>query len=199
MVKRPSLKPRPDDRDESLPADGAKTAPTPGKARAGWRRAGSTAPTPPAARQTPSREASDAEPYSPASTLLARFVTLLTVGFTVFLVVFSPLRSWMHQQEQSRELAARISQVKAQNEALEQEIERYQDPDYIARQARERLGYVRPGEITYIVVDPPGASTPPHSKGWMGKDTNDLPWFAQVVEGIKTASIPPAPVASKKN
>lgn len=181
-----------------MPANDAKTAPAPGKAKAGWRRAGSAPSTPPAARQTSPRGISDAETYSPASTRLARFVTLLTVGFTVFLVVFSPLRSWMHQQEQSRELAAQISQVKVQNEALEQEIERYQDPDYIARQARERLGYVRPGEVTYIVVDPPGASAPPYSKGWMGKDTNDLPWFTQVVEGIKTASIPPASVAGKK-
>lgn len=136
--------------------------------------------------RTPAAEA-------PGSTRIARLLTLAAVALAVFLVVFSPLRSWMDQQQQARSLAAQIAQVKAQNAELEAEIKRYQDPEYISRQARERLGYVKPGEITYVVVDPPGAKEPQLTSGWTDKDTNDLPWFRQIVVGLEVAGAAPAP------
>lgn len=141
------------------------------------------------AKTTPRTPAAEA----PGSTRIARLLTLAAVALAVFLVVFSPLRSWMEQQQQARSLAAQIAQVKAQNAELEAEIKRYQDPEYISRQARERLGYVKPGEITYVVVDPPGAKKPQLTSGWTDKDTNDLPWFRQIVAGLEVAGAAPAP------
>lgn len=139
-----------------------------------------------------------ATPRTPAteftgSTRIARILTLAAVALAVFLVVFSPLRSWMDQQQQARSLAAQIAQVKAQNAELEAEIKRYKDPEYISRQARERLGYVKPGEITYVVVDPPGAKKPQLTSGWTDKDANDLPWYRQIVVGLEVAGAAPAP------
>lgn len=93
----------------------------------------------------------------------------------------------MEQQEQARALAAEIAKTKAENEALSEEISRYNDPEYISRQARERLGYVKPGETTYVVIDPPGVEKPPLTSGWIEKDTDDLPWFELIVEGIEVA------------
>ena len=142
-------------------------------------------------RQFPTIRTAAAE--APGSTRIARLLTLAAVALAVFLVVFSPLRSWMDQQQQARSLAAQIAQVKAQNAELEAEIKRYQDPEYISRQARERLGYVKPGEITYVVVDPPGAKKPQLTSGWTDKDTNDLPWFRQIVAGLEVAGAAPAP------
>lgn len=113
---------------------------------------------------------------------------LAVVGLAVFLVVFSPLKSWMEQQQQARELAAEIARTKAENEILEEEIARYQDPEYVSRQARERLGFVKPGETTYVVIDPPGQAKPKVTSGWVEKDTNDLPWFGLIVEGLQVAS-----------
>ena len=37
----------------------------------------------------------------------------------------------------------------------------------IEKLAREKLGYVRPGETAYVVLDPPGAANPP---SWRRKD-----------------------------
>lgn len=198
-MKRPSLKPRqPSDAEKPTPhgsatsnASAQKTGKTgqsgkPGKAEKTGKTVDSafsrtkTTPRPPAAE-------------APGSTRIARLLTLAAVALAVFLVVFSPLRSWMDQQQQARSLAAQIAQVKAQNAELEAEIKRYQDPEYISRQARERLGYVKPGEITYVVVDPPGAKKPQLTSGWTDKDTNDLPWFRQIVAGLEVAGAAPAP------
>ena len=192
-MKRPSLKPR-------QPAGAEKPSPHGSAAsNASARKHGKTGqtgkPGKPVdsafsrAKTTPHTPAAEA----PGSTRIARLLTLAAVALAVFLVVFSPLRSWMDQQQQARSLAAQIAQVKAQNAELEAEIKRYQDPEYISRQARERLGYVKPGEITYVVVDPPGAKKPQLTSGWTDKDTNDLPWFRQIVAGLEVAGAAPAP------
>ncbi|WP_295028574.1 septum formation initiator family protein [uncultured Mobiluncus sp.] len=198
-MKRPSLKPRqPSDADKPTPHGSAapnasarkprKTGQSgkPGKPEKTGKPVDSAFSRAKTTPRTPAAEA-------PGSTRIARILTLAAVALAVFLVVFSPLRSWMDQQQQARSLAAQIAQVKAQNAELEAEIKRYQDPEYISRQARERLGYVKPGEITYVVVDPPGAKKPQLTSGWTDKDTNDLPWFRQIVVGLEVAGAAPAP------
>ena len=37
---------------------------------------------------------------------------------------------------------------------MQRQLDLWNDPDYISTQARERLGFVRPGETQYTVVDP---------------------------------------------
>lgn len=187
-MKRPSLKPRqPSDAAQPTPRGSAQSGAAP--RRAGKNSRQNAAPTSPAVKAPSRPRVEDA----PGSTRLARILTLAAVALAVFLVVFSPLRSWMDQQQQARALAAQIAQVKAQNAELEAEIKRYRDPEYISRQARERLGYVKPGEVTYVVVDPPGAEKPQLTSGWTDKDTNDLPWFRQIVTGLEVAGAAPAP------
>lgn len=195
-MKRPSLKPspaagerQPASRDSAGPSASARKTGQSGKPGKPEKTGKPVDSAFSRAKTTPRTPAAEA----PGSTRLARVLTLAAVALAVFLVVFSPLRSWMEQQQQARSLAAQIAQVKAQNAELEAEIKRYQDPEYISRQARERLGYVKPGEITYVVVDPPGAKKPQLTSGWTDKDTNDLPWFRQIVVGLEVAGVAPAP------
>ena len=121
------------------------------------------------------------------TTALGRILTLLVVAATVFLVIFSPLRSWMQQQEEARQLAQRVAEAKATNQRLEDEIKRYEDPEYIAQEARERLGYVKPGEVTYVVVDAPGEDDEAQNGGWAKEKPEDKAWFALLAEGVRVA------------
>lgn len=192
-MKRPTLKPGKPAEDNPRANGTRKTTASnkPPRERA------KTAKSSPAANQASSPRTASPRPGAPSSgvgsTVLSRILTLAAVALIVFLVVFSPLRAWMDQQQQARELAAKIEQVKAQNAELEAEIKRYDDPEYISRQARERLGYVKPGEVTYVVVDPPGVEKPQLTDGWVDKDVNDLPWYRQIVAGLEVAGAAPAP------
>ena len=121
------------------------------------------------------------------TTALGRILTLLVVAATVFLVIFSPLRSWMQQQEEARQLAQRVAEAKATNQRLEDEIKRYEDPEYIAQEARERLGYVKPGEVTYVVVDAPGEDDEAQNGGGAKEQPEDKAWFALLAEGVRVA------------
>jgi len=78
-------------------------------------------------------------------------VLVLIVGA---LVVLAPsLRVLVEQQREIAALELRVAEQQAVVDELETDIDRWQDPAYIEAQARDRLLYVYPGDITYLIVD----------------------------------------------
>jgi cell division protein FtsB len=64
------------------------------------------------------------------------------------------------KREESRQLQQRIRSLQHQNQQLGQQIKALRtDPQAIEKEARERLHYVRPGEVIYTV--PTKSATPP--------------------------------------
>ena len=89
-----------------------------------------------------------------------RNLQLSGVTVTVFLlivaalVVLAPsLRILVEQQQEIAALEQRVAEQEAALGDLEVEIDRWQDPAYIEAQARGRLLYVYPGDISYLVID----------------------------------------------
>ncbi|GAA4560323.1 FtsB family cell division protein [Pseudonocardia xishanensis] len=83
-----------------------------------------------------------------------RAAILAIVVCALALTVAVPLRNYVAQRQ---ELAA----VTAQQQALQAEVQdltdkraRLSNPDEVAAEARSRLGYVRPGEVPYVVELP---------------------------------------------
>ena len=78
-------------------------------------------------------------------------VLLLIVGA---LIVLAPsLRILVEQQQEIAALEQRVEQQQAVVDELQTDIDRWKDPAYIEAQARDRLLYVYPGDITYLIVD----------------------------------------------
>ena len=72
-----------------------------------------------------------------------------------------PIRQIISQGRDLERSQARLEEIQEQNRRLEQEIQDLQTPAGIERIARADFGYVRPGEISYVVVaqedgGPPG-------------------------------------------
>ena len=83
-----------------------------------------------------------------------RILGLLLLGALLAMLL---VPSFMQLWSQERELAAikaKVQQTQADNDAKRQQLELWSNPQYIASQARERLGYVKPGETQYSVLDP---------------------------------------------
>lgn len=51
-------------------------------------------------------------------------------------------------------IQAQITSIEKQNLELKKEIQRFQTSEYIEREAREKLGLVKPGEKVIIEVEP---------------------------------------------
>ena len=82
------------------------------------------------------------------ASILAAVICVLT------LTIAGPVRTYFSQRAEMRQLAQAEAQLREQIADLEQQKVKLADPVYIASQARERLGFVMPGEIPYQVQLP---------------------------------------------
>lgn len=119
---------------------------------------------------------------------------MLTV-LIAFVVLVPTVRAYVSQQEQQRDLNRQLTAAQEEATALENELARWQDPDYVRTQARERFGYVLPGETAYRVVDPetvvgedPIADlmASEDSRPQYAPATSD-PWYVSVWQSVEVA------------
>jgi cell division protein FtsB len=73
------------------------------------------------------------------------------------LVVLAPqLKTLVEQRQQIAQLEQRVQDAKDDLDDLDAEVARWGDPAYVEAQARDRLYYVYPGDVTYLLLDDDG-------------------------------------------
>jgi cell division protein FtsB len=122
--------------------------------------------------------------------ILAAVICVLT------LTIAGPVRTYFGQRTEMKQLEATEKQLRAQIADLEEEKVKLADPVFIAAQARERLGFVMPGDIPYQVQLPTDAAVPgaPGSEAATVKSGD--PWYTSLWHTIADAPhgvSPPAP------
>lgn len=80
-------------------------------------------------------------------------ISTLTVLVLTVVVLAPSLRIFVQQQQQIAHLRAEVQAQKDGVKELAGERARWDDPSYIEAQARERLNYVYPGEMSFLVID----------------------------------------------
>lgn len=128
--------------------------------------------------------------------ILAAVICVLT------LTIAGPVRTYFGQRTEMKQLEATEKQLRAQIADLEEEKVKLADPVFIAAQARERLGFVMPGDIPYQVQLPADAAVPgtPGSEAATVKSGD--PWYtslwhtiADAPHGVSQPAPAPAPSA----
>jgi cell division protein FtsB len=113
--------------------------------------------------------------------ILAAVVCVLT------LTIAGPVRTYFGQRTEMNQLKATEEQLRAQIAELEEQKVKLADPVFVAAQARERLGFVMPGEIPYQVQLPAG-SVAPGTPGAEPMAVNpDQPWYTSLWHTIADA------------
>lgn len=110
------------------------------------------------------------------------------------LTIAGPVRTYFAQRTEMRQLAASEKALRAQIAELEGQKAKLADPAYIAAQARERLGFVKPGDIPYQVQLPPSQQHPTEAgpQETLGRSTD--PWYTALWHTIAdTPHGPPPP------
>ena len=143
-------------------------APTPGTAPkgasaagTGTPRAGSTAaPAPKAAGKGKGKARTRRAPAvlhrAVRANLTARALAMVVVVLVLTISYATSLRIYFAQAHDIASTKAEIVQSQAAITDLQAQIARWNDPAYVAAQARERLGWLVPGETGYTVVGPDG-------------------------------------------
>ena len=122
----------------------------------------------------------------PERVLPPRIVTLAVVGLLAFVVVFTSLRAYLSQQAQYDAVVAKIKEASDTSTALEDELAQWKDDTYVRAQVRERLGYVMPGDTSYVVV---GADSMKETEasGGATPGSQDAPWYKELRDSSRAA------------
>ncbi|MBS2962497.1 septum formation initiator family protein [Actinocrinis puniceicyclus] len=135
------------------------------------------------------RPGSGGPPRKPSRNRLTGRVGILALALcAVMVTVAYPLRQYLAQRTQIAGLRHQNDVTAQQVATLQRELDKWSDPAYVAIQARERLHYVRPGEIGYIVPNPSAAAEP------LGIPTpTEKAWYDRLWSTVKTPSPVPSP------
>lgn len=143
-------------------------------------------------RTTSSRElAGSSSGRRPGSSQVWRLsaVALVLVLLGVFL--FPTISGYVNQRREVTQLQQQIEAQRSDITTLEGEIKDWSNPDFIERNARDRLRFVRPGETAFTVLDDTGAVLVEPLPG-VAAVTNEIhesrPWYGEVWESVKTAN-----------
>lgn len=122
--------------------------------------------------------------------------SIIMMGVLVLaVVVLAPsIAEYAKQRQQIAELKAEVARQEAAVAELAEERERWNDETFIVTQARERLYYVHPGEVSYLVIDdrtvPSGGSLERAVSAEVTELRGD--WMQTMLRSMMTAGLAPA-------
>lgn len=103
------------------------------------------------------------------------------VAVTLFLALAGPVRAWFAQRAEIAELRADVAATRERVAALQVEQERWDDPAFIAAEARRRLHFVLPGEVGYVTL---GIESTEDEQAAAAARA-DQPWFGALWSAVR--------------
>jgi cell division protein FtsB len=96
------------------------------------------------------------------SSLFARAVIWITALVCLAFLLATLAQAWSNSQLTQRvtEAQQQLQQVQQHNAALQKQAQHYKDPFVIESEARQQLGYIRPGEHPVVIVSSSGPAQP---------------------------------------
>ncbi len=118
----------------------------------------------------------------------------LAVAFVLFALAYTlapPTQRFFAQRAQINALRAELNESKSALEQARQDLALWNDPKYVASQARTRLHFVFPGERQYIVLGAPQSSAQDSAPAApvAEKIPAGLPWYTRVISSITSTNI----------
>jgi cell division protein FtsB len=122
---------------------------------------------------------------------LSGFALSLLLLVVAALVVLAPsLKTLVEQRQQIAELQTELDQAKGAVKDLKGQLDRWKDPAYIESQARNRLYYVFPGDISYLVIGEDAGPTTADGQPISDKiQTTKVDWMRSLLSSVYTAGL----------
>ncbi|RFU22810.1 septum formation initiator family protein [Geodermatophilus marinus] len=117
--------------------------------------------------------------FTGRAVLLAGLVLLLA------LTLAGPVRQYLSGRAELARLAAEGAALDQRIEDLQDELDRQSDPGWTAREARDRLRYVLPGDRLVVVVD--GETAEGDAGTLPAQPAAEVPWYDALMGSLATA------------
>lgn len=181
----------------------AKAEPTAAKTTPANARAAAATAKPAATKRKPATTASATKATADRAGWLSgiRFsgFSLIMMGVLVLaVVVLAPtIAAFAAQRQQIAELRATVSAHEAEVQRLHDERERWNDETFIMTQARERLYYVLPGEVSYLVIDDRTEAAKADATTEVSAEVTESKgdWMRTLLDSVMVAGLTPSSTA----
>ena len=116
----------------------------------------------------------------------------LIVGIVLFVVAITlapPIQNYFTQRAQINALKTQISDNQAMLDKAAKELAQWDDPEFVASQARSRLYFVFPGERQYIVVGNEEIENSEQQTKVSGQLPIGVPWYSRLISSITSTNV----------
>jgi len=122
---------------------------------------------------------------------LSGFALTVLLLLVAALVVLAPrFKTLVEQRQQIAQLEQEVGQAQDQLDDLDDEVARWTDPAYVESQARDRLYYVYPGDISYLVIGDGGTQEPADELPISDTiQATRVDWMSALLSSIYTAGL----------
>lgn len=133
------------------------------------------------------------KPRRRGGSLTGRALILALVAVTLFVALVVPVRTWFAQRAEIAQLRADVEAVRDRVADLQVQKERWEDPAFVAAEARRRLHFVLPGEIGYVTL---GVQTDEERAAEQAA-AEAAPWYATLWGAVQEVDSPAQPGEKK--
>ena len=137
---------------------------------------------------------SDARPGPPAppsgpprqprrgGSITGRALILAVVAVTLFFSLAVPVRQWFAQRAEIAQLRADVASARDRVAELQLAKLRWDDPAFVAAEARRRLHFVLPGEVGYVAL-----GTEKTEEEIAAEAGGEQPWYSTLWGAVRSA------------
>lgn len=119
----------------------------------------------------------------------SRPLALITIIFIFTLTLAPPIKNYFTQRAQINALKSQVASDTTALEAARAELNKWQDPNYIKSQARERLHFVLPGERQYIVTGTDITKSQPQTTQIAKQLPEGAPWYTKLIASVTESGL----------
>ncbi len=115
-------------------------------------------------------------------------ITAVIIAGAALVNLVQPIQIWFEQQLQLSDLHSEVSAAKATLVEAQADLARWKDRAYIETQARQRLMYVYPGDISYLIVNDVDAKPAKSNEVASTVQTTDINWVDAFLQSYAFAA-----------
>jgi hypothetical protein len=120
-----------------------------------------------------------------------RALILGVILFILAVTLAPPLQHYFNQKAQINSLKSQLLDNQAMLDAAAKELILWNDPEYVAGQARARLHFVFPGERQYIVLNEDSGDVTPDATKVSEQFPVGIPWYSRLISSITSTNVNP--------
>lgn len=138
--------------------------------------------------RTTAAAAPSTEQDGPVWGITRRALVLIALIVIALATLVPTLNRYVSQRQELQAAQEQVADRQSEVDALQRDVDRWEDPTYVAGQARERLLYAMPGETQYRLTDTSGKDVPLTEEERSAEEAAKKDWYDTLWTSVQASS-----------